>query len=97
MEIARALIHRSSVLLLDEPTAGLDAASRAAITAHVHALADDGMTVLWATHLTDEVWPGDQLVTLHRGGVIADGTARDICNARSVSDVFLDLTAGAVA
>jgi ABC-2 type transport system ATP-binding protein len=97
MEIARALIHRPAVLLLDEPSVGLDAAARAAITAHVHALADQGMTVLWATHLTDEVWPGDQLVILHRGRVLADGTARDICMGQPVADVFLALTAGAAA
>lgn len=88
MEIARALIHRPSVLLLDEPTVGLDAATRVAITDHVHRLAaDDGLTVLWATHLTDEVRPADQLVVLHRGQVLADDPAGDDVTAR-----FLSLT-----
>lgn len=88
MEIARALIHRPSVLLLDEPTVGLDAATRVAITDHVHRLAaDDGLTVLWATHLTDEVRPDDQLVILHRGQVLHDGEAGD-----NVTERFLRLT-----
>ncbi|MCA0273921.1 MAG: ATP-binding cassette domain-containing protein [Proteobacteria bacterium] len=88
MEIARALIHRPSVLLLDEPTVGLDAATRVAITDHVHRLAaEDGLTVLWATHLTDEVRPADQLVILHRGQVLHDGEAGE-----GVTELFLKLT-----
>jgi ABC-2 type transport system ATP-binding protein len=96
MEIARALIHRPAVLLLDEPTVGLDAATRRAITAHVHALAsEDGLTVLWATHLTDEVAEGDRLAILHRGRLLADGRAGDIAAGRPLADVFLDLTGDA--
>lgn len=95
MEIARALIHKPRVLLLDEPTVGLDAASRAAITDHVHALAAEGLTVLWATHLVDEVRPQDQLVILHRGKVLADGRAAEIAG-NDLTRTFLSLT-GAVA
>lgn len=92
-EIARALLHDPAILLLDEPTVGLDAASRAAITAHVHALgAQDGMTVLWATHLTDEVDDGDRLVILHRGRVLADGHAGAIRQGRPLRDAFLAMT-----
>lgn len=92
-EIARALIHRPSVLLLDEPTVGLDAASRTAITAHVHDLArDDGLTVLWATHLTDEIAPGDRLVILHRGRVLRDGIAGQIAGTAPLTERFLQLT-----
>lgn len=92
MEIARALIHRPSVLLLDEPTVGLDAASRAAITDHVHTLADQGLSVLWATHLTDEVRASDQLVILHQGRVLENDTASNITQNRSLTEVFLDRT-----
>lgn len=94
MEIARALLHQPKVLLLDEPTVGLDAASRAAITDHVHALAADGLTVLWATHLVDEVRPGDQLVILHRGKVLADDEAMTIGGA-DLTHTFLTLTEAA--
>lgn len=95
MEIARALIHRPQFLLLDEPTVGLDAASRRSVTDHVHALAQDGMTVLWATHLTDEVTPDDQLVILHQGRVLTDGTARDIAGPAGLTQTFLALTGAA--
>ncbi len=92
-EIARALIHRPDVLLLDEPTVGLDAAARASITDHVHRLcAEDGLTVLWATHLTDEVGPGDRLVILHRGRVMEDGIAGDITAGRPLTEAFLTIT-----
>lgn len=94
-EIARALIHRPAVLLLDEPTVGLDAAARRAITAHVHDLAADGLAVLWATHLTDEVEDSDQLALLHQGRLIAcDSTAR-LRGAEPLAQYFLRLTAPA--
>lgn len=92
MEIARALIHRPAVLLLDEPTVGLDAASRRAITAHVHDLAAQGMCILWATHLVDEVADGDRLVILHRGRILADGMAGEI-GGGDLTARFLSLTA----
>jgi ABC-2 type transport system ATP-binding protein len=94
-EIARALIHNPAVLLLDEPTVGLDAAARASITEHVHSLTDEGTTVLWSTHLTDEVSPDDQLVILHRAQVLAQGTCKGICNDTPLAEKFLTLTAPA--
>ncbi len=92
-EIARALLHCPSVLLLDEATVGLDAEARAAITAHVHRLTvEDGLTVLWATHLTDEVDVADRLLVLHRGRLIADGRADMIAAGRPLKDAFLAMT-----
>jgi ABC-2 type transport system ATP-binding protein len=92
VELARALIHRPRVLLLDEPTVGLDAAARRAITEHAHALAAAGATVLWATHLTDEVAPDDRCLILHRGRLLADAPAREIAGADTLTDRFLALT-----
>jgi len=92
-EIARALIHNPAVLLLDEPTVGLDAAARASITEHVHSLTDEGTTVLWSTHLTDEISSDDQLVILHRAQVLAQGTWKGICNNTPLAEKFLTLTA----
>ena len=92
MELARALLHEPQVLLLDEPTVGLDAASRAAITDHVHDLADQGLCVLWTTHLTDEVRDDDTLVVLHRGEIIATGPCGDIRGDRGLKDWFLSRT-----
>jgi ABC-2 type transport system ATP-binding protein len=92
VELARALIHRPSVLLLDEPTVGLDAASRRAITDHAHALAAQGATVLWATHLTDEVAPADRCLILHQGRLLADATAASLADGTTLTDRFLFLT-----
>lgn len=92
-EIARALIHDPAVLLLDEPTVGLDAAARASITQHVHKLSNEGTTVLWATHLTDEVGPQDQLVILHNAQVLAQGRCQDICAGDPLAEKFLAMTA----
>jgi ABC-2 type transport system ATP-binding protein len=94
MEIARALIHRPSVLLLDEPTVGLDAAARAAIVAHVHDLAAQGLTVLWATHLSDEIRPEDHLLILDKGRLLADGRSSDITGANSLAQHILTLPWG---
>ncbi|MDV4167260.1 ABC transporter ATP-binding protein [Rhodovulum sp. FJ3] len=96
-EIARALLHRPKILLLDEATVGLDAAARQSITAHVHDLcANDGMTVLWATHLTDEVYDTDRLFILHRGKILQDGITRDIVGDRDLKTVFLSQTGAEV-
>ncbi len=95
MELARALLHEPKVLLLDEPTVGLDAAARSAITSHVHDLAADGLCVLWTTHLTDEVRDTDHLLVLHQGQILADGQTGNIRKDQSLSDWFLSQTGGA--
>jgi len=74
VEIARSTLHNPAVLLLDEPTVGLDPQTRAALTNDVHAMcADDGLTVLWATHLLDEVRPTDRLIMLEKGRITHNG------------------------
>jgi len=91
-ELARALLHNPEVLLLDEPTVGLDAAARANITAHVHDLADQGLCVLWTTHLTDEVRDSDHLLVLHQGEILTEGTCGAIRGDQDLSDWFLTQT-----
>lgn len=92
MELARALLHDPSVLLLDEPTVGLDAAARQSITDHVHDLAVQGLCVLWATHLTDEVRDDDQLLVMHRGQILARGQTGNLRRDQTLSDWFLSQT-----
>ena len=101
VEIARALLHRPRLLVLDEPTAGLDIKSRADILAHVRGLvAESGATVLWATHLIDEVADDDDIVVLHRGQVLAHGPVPRVLEAAGAEDIhaaFTRLTQGAEA
>ena len=75
VELARALLHRPSLLLLDEPTVGLDTQSRKFLLAHVHELCrTQAIGVLWATHLIDEAADG-RVIVLHQGAVLADASA----------------------
>ncbi len=99
VEIARALLHRPSLLLLDEPTVGLDVASRHYIHAHVRSLCRErNVAALWATHLVDEAESDATVIVLHEGRVLARGTAREVvaaAGAPSLRDAFLGLTARA--
>ena len=96
LEIARALLHRPRLLLLDEATVGLDVKARADILSHVRQLVtDQGIGVLWATHLFDEITPSDDLVVLHQGRMLAYGqVARVIADtgAHDVNSAFMRLT-----
>ncbi|MEE9251659.1 MAG: ABC transporter ATP-binding protein [Alphaproteobacteria bacterium] len=98
VEIARALLHRPMLLLLDEPTVGLDVPTRRAIVEHVHQLCrEEGTAVLWATHLIDEVFDDDNVIVLHEGRVRADGGAAAVIAAvaaESIGDAFDRLTNG---
>jgi ABC-2 type transport system ATP-binding protein len=92
-EIAQALIHRPRLLVCDEPTAGLDIESRAAIVRDVHTLArEEGVGVLWATHLVDEIAPEDGVVVLHGGKVLAQESAAALAGGRGLAEAFLAMT-----
>lgn len=92
-EIARALLHRPELLLLDEATVGLDVKSRAEVLALTRRLiADENVSALWATHIMDEIEPDDDLVVLHRGQVLRQGRAADIAGGDGLTRAFLDLT-----
>jgi ABC-2 type transport system ATP-binding protein len=101
VEIARALMHFPRLLVLDEPTVGLDVASKSAIVAQVRRLVRErGVAVLWATHLLDEVDHEDAVVVLHKGRVLASGEVSDVVASTGAADVrgaFTRLTAGAEA
>jgi ABC-2 type transport system ATP-binding protein len=96
VEIARALLHRPRLLVLDEPTVGLDIASKLAIVTHVRTLVRDrGVAVLWTTHLLDEIEPSDNVVILHQGKRMAAGLVSDVVTqtgADSLRGAFTSLT-----
>ncbi|MCA0268836.1 MAG: ABC transporter ATP-binding protein [Bacteroidetes bacterium] len=92
VDLARGLVHRPRLLLLDEPTTALDPAARAAFWQTVYALRrDEGIAVLAATHLLDEAEAADHVVILDRGRVVADGAPGALRAALGEETLWLDV------
>ena len=92
IEIVRALMHNPKLLLLDEPTVGVDIESRRLIVKHVKTLcAEKKLAVLWATHLIDEVDEKGKLIVLHKGKILANDNVKNILKktkTKSISNAF---------
>ena len=92
VEIVRSLIHKPKLLLLDEPTVGLDIGSRQIILKHVKSLCRKGeLAVLWATHLIDEIDKGEKVVVIDKGKVLESGDASKIIKKtkqKNIRDAF---------
>ena len=79
VDIARALIATPSILFLDEPTAGLDPASRAQVWSTIHQLRDShGLTVFLTTHYMEETEEADRVCLIDRGRLVAAGTPAEL-------------------
>jgi ABC-2 type transport system ATP-binding protein len=78
MALAAVTMHRPHLLLLDEPTAGVDPQARRDFWDQIHRLATEGMTVLVSTHYMDEAERCDRIVYLANGLKVAEGTVHDI-------------------
>jgi len=96
VELARALLHEPRLLLMDEPTVGLDPASRVDLLKLLHVMrAERSVAVLWATHLCEEVDGADRVIVLHRGKVLTDTTPTELVRstgAPSIEAAFLAMT-----
>ena len=83
VEIARALMSKPKILILDEPTVGLDVNSREQIIQHVRELCHhNNIAVLWTTHLIDEIQATDTVVILKKGNIVKQGQADQIAEAK---------------
>jgi ABC-2 type transport system ATP-binding protein len=76
--LASALLHRPRVVFLDEPTAGVDPASRRAFWELIYTLAADGVTVFVSTHYMDEAERCDGLALIDAGRIVASGSPREL-------------------
>jgi ABC-2 type transport system ATP-binding protein len=79
VEIAKALLHRPQVLLMDEASTGLDPAARRELSKHVESLRqEEGVTILLTTHILSEADKCDRLVLLHQGKIVAQGSPSEL-------------------
>ena len=78
LALAACILHRPQLLLLDEPTAGVDPQARRDFWDEIHQLAAQGLTVLVSTHYMDEAERCDRIVYLAYGTVLARGTVREV-------------------
>lgn len=79
VELARALLHRPSLILMDEPTVGLDPKSRRDLLQAVQTqVREHHCMVLWATHLVEEAQQADRVLVLNQGNLIASGTPLEV-------------------
>jgi len=92
VEIARSLLHKPKLLLLDEPTVGLDIGSRQMILKHVKSLCKkNNLAVLWATHLIDEIDKGEKVIIIDKGKVLETGDVSKIIKktkTKNIRDAF---------
>jgi len=92
-DIARALLHDREIVFLDEPTTGLDPASRQAVWHTIHELRERiGLTVFLTTHYLEETEEADRVCIIDRGRIIAEGTPDDL-RARYSSSILTLVTA----
>jgi ABC-2 type transport system ATP-binding protein len=94
LSLACAIAHRPAMLFLDEPTSGVDPASRRLFWQKIYALASQGTTILVTTHYMDEAERCQRLAFLSRGHLIALGTVTEVlaqAGQPTIEDVFIEL------
>ncbi len=97
--IARALIHKPSILLLDEPTAGVDVELRRGMWKFLRELNDSGTTIVLTTHYLEEAEQLSRHVAIiSKGNIVADEPMKDLLSRhgdKKLEDIFLEMTADA--
>ncbi|MBL1079258.1 ABC transporter ATP-binding protein [Nocardia sp. 2] len=92
VDIALGLIHRPTLVYLDEPTTGLDPQSRANLWEHIRRLRDGGTTVVLTTHYLEEADAlCDRILVMDHGGIVAQGTPDDLKRRISGDVISLEL------
>lgn len=81
LSLACALIHQPSLLLLDEPTASIDAQSRRVFWELMHDLSERGITIMYTSHNTEEIEHSHRISYLYKGRILMSGTIKDIISS----------------
>jgi ABC-2 type transport system ATP-binding protein len=92
LSLAMAILHNPKVLILDEPTVGIDPLLRQDIWKELYAMSDNGVTILVTTHVMDEALKCHQLAMMRRGLLIAQGTPKELqerIGAASIEEAFI--------
>jgi ABC-2 type transport system ATP-binding protein len=101
VEIARALLNAPDLLLMDEPSVGLDPATRRHLIAHMQQVREQkGTSILWATHLVEEVAHADRIALMQKGEITRDATPASLIEATGTTDLteaYIALTGAAPA
>ena len=89
-DIARAVIHSPQILILDEPTTGLDPATRKLVWASIDKMQkDDGLTVFLTTHYMEEAATANRITIIDKGQIIAHGTPLELKNQYANDTLYL--------
>jgi ABC-2 type transport system ATP-binding protein len=96
VEVARAMLNRPDLLLMDEPTVGLDPTTRKLLVRHLHQVREqNGTSILWATHIVEELEDADHIVLIRSGEIVGEGTPAELIartQTADLTDAYIALT-----
>jgi ABC-2 type transport system ATP-binding protein len=90
LALAACMLHEPRLLLLDEPTAGVDPQARRDFWEEIHRLSERGLTVLVSTHYMDEAERCDRIVYINLGKIIAQGTVADVIQQSGLTTFLIE-------
>ena len=90
LALAACMLHEPRLLLLDEPTAGVDPQARRDFWEEIHRLSERGLTVLVSTHYMDEAERCDRIVYINLGKIVAQGTVADVIHQSGLTTFLIE-------